>query len=78
MNKGGVGRFGSGWVWLVEAGGKLSSRARQSGQPDDGRQEARLRHRRVGTRVHLKYLNRRPDYLAAWWNVIKLDEIRSA
>ena len=26
MNKGGVGRFGSGWVWLVDAGGKLADR----------------------------------------------------
>ena len=52
MNKGGVGRFGSGWVWLVDSGGKLAVESSgQSGQPDDGRQTRHLRHRRLGTRL---------------------------
>ncbi len=52
MNKAGAGRFGSGWVWLVDAGGKLAIEStREPGQPDLGRQEADLRHRRVGARL---------------------------
>jgi len=76
MNKGGAGRFGSGWVWLVSAGGKLSveSTANQDNPMSDGK------HPIFGIDVwehayYLKYQNRRPDYLAAWWNVINWDEV---
>jgi superoxide dismutase, Fe-Mn family len=71
MNKGGVGRFGSGWVWLVESGGKLTieSTANQDNPMMDGKKPI------FGIDVwehayYLKYQNRRPDYLAAWWNTI--------
>ena len=71
MNKGGVGRFGSGWVWLVDNGGKLAveSTANQDNPMMDGKRPI------FGIDVwehayYLKYQNRRPDYLAAWWNVI--------
>ena len=52
MNKAGVGRFGSGWVWLVDAGGKLAieSTANQDNPMMDGK-TADLRHRRLGTRL---------------------------
>jgi Fe-Mn family superoxide dismutase len=76
MNKGGAARFGSGWVWLVESGGKLSveSTANQDNPMSDGKRPI------FGIDVwehayYLKYQNRRPDYLAAWWNVINWDEV---
>jgi Fe-Mn family superoxide dismutase len=76
MNKGGVGRFGSGWVWLVESAGKfaIESTANQDNPMMDGKKPI------FGIDVwehayYLKYQNRRPDYLAAWWNVINWDEV---
>jgi len=76
MNKAGAGRFGSGWAWLVESGGKLSieSTANQDNPMMDGKRPI------FGIDVwehayYLKYQNRRPDYLAAWWNVVNWDEI---
>jgi superoxide dismutase, Fe-Mn family len=76
MNKGGAGRFGSGWVWLVESGGKLAveSTPNQDNPMMDGKKPI------FGIDVwehayYLKYQNRRPDYLAAWWNVVNWDEV---
>ena len=76
MNKAGVGRFGSGWAWLVESGGKLviESTANQDNPLMDGKRGI------LGIDVwehayYLKYQNRRPDYLAAWWNVINWDAV---
>ena len=76
MNKGGAARFGSGWVWLVESGGKLSveSTANQDNPMSEGKRPV------FGIDVwehayYLKYQNRRPDYLAAWWNVIDWDQV---
>jgi len=78
MNTGGVGRFGSGWVWLVEAAGKLAieSTANQDNPMMDGKKAI------FGIDVwehayYLKYQNRRPDYLAAWWNVINWDAVNA-
>ena len=52
MNKGGVGRFGSGWVWLVDDGGKLS--VESTANQDNPMMEGKKRHhghRRLGARV---------------------------
>ena len=52
IGKAGVGRFGSGWAWVIAQGGKLVIEStREPGQPVDGRQEDCLRHRRLGARV---------------------------
>jgi Fe-Mn family superoxide dismutase len=76
MKKAGVGRFGSGWAWLVEAGGALSieSTPNQDTPLMDGKKVV------MGVDVwehayYLKYQNRRPDYLEAWWNVIDWDAV---
>lgn len=66
-----AGRFGSGWGWLVVDGGKLDvlSTANQDSPLMDGKTPI------LGVDVwehayYLKYQNRRPDYLQAWWNVV--------
>src|SRR5436305_8566578 len=76
MNKGGAGRFGSGWVWLVDSGGKLAieSTPNQDNPMMDGKKPV------FGIDVwehayYLKYQNRRPDYIGAWWNVVNWAEI---
>ncbi len=73
----GVGRFGSGWAWLVVNGGKLeiASTANQD-NPLMGKAVAGVEGAPIlGVDVwehayYLKYQNRRADYLKAWWNVV--------
>jgi Fe-Mn family superoxide dismutase len=76
MKDAGVKRFGSGWAWLVLGGGALSitSTANQDSPLTDG--QAPL----LGVDVwehayYLKYQNRRPEYLDAWWNVVNWDRV---
>ena len=73
----GMGRFGSGWAWLiVDKGGKLAitSTPNQDNPMMDGLKPV------MGVDVwehayYLKYQNRRADYLKAWWNVVRWAEV---
>ena len=79
---GGVGRFGSGWVWLVQHGGKLEivSTPNQD-NPIMGKAIAGCEGKPIlGCDVwehayYLKYQNKRPDYLKAFWNVVNWTEV---
>jgi Fe-Mn family superoxide dismutase len=77
FNDAGTKRFGSGWAWLVlDSSGKLQviSTANQDSPLMDGLYPV------MGNDVwehayYLKYQNRRPEYLNAWWNVVNWDEV---
>jgi Fe-Mn family superoxide dismutase len=77
VNDAGVKRFGSGWTWLVADGGKLevTSTPNQDSPLSDGQMPI------LGIDVwehayYLKYQNRRPDYLEAWWNVVNWEAVQ--
>ena len=77
FNDAGTKRFGSGWVWLVgQKGGKIEilSTANQDSPLMEGLYPI------LGNDVwehayYLKYQNRRPDYLKAWWNVVNWEAV---
>jgi Fe-Mn family superoxide dismutase len=71
-----MGRFGSGWAWLVESGGTVAieSTANQDSPLSDGKKPL------LGLDVwehayYLHYQNRRADYVTAWWNVVNWTEV---
>jgi superoxide dismutase, Fe-Mn family len=71
----GAGRFGSGWAWLLKSGNsvEITSTANQDSPVMEGKYPV------IGLDVwehayYLHYQNRRPDYIAAWWNVVNWEE----
>jgi superoxide dismutase, Fe-Mn family len=75
LNAAGATRFGSGWAWLLKTGSglEITSTANQDSPVMEGRVPV------IGVDVwehayYLKYQNRRPDYLNAWWNVVNWQE----
>lgn len=76
----GVGRFGSGWAWLIVKDGKLeiSSTPNQDNPLMDVAEVKGIPILGVDVWEHayyLKYQNKRPDYLAAIWNVINWNKV---
>ncbi|MCK5316362.1 MAG: superoxide dismutase [Anaerolineales bacterium] len=77
FSKAAATRFGSGWAWLVidgSGGLQVRSTANQDSPISDGLKPI------LGLDVwehayYLKYQNRRPDYVAAWWNVVNWNEV---
>ena len=77
MKNSGVGQFGSGWTWLVytsEGGLQVTSTPNQDSPISSGNTPL------LGIDVwehayYLKYQNKRPDYIDAWWNVVNWDEV---
>jgi superoxide dismutase, Fe-Mn family len=77
VNDAGVKRFGSGWTWLVHDGTGLAVYSTPNQDSPISKADTPL----LGIDVwehsyYLKYQNRRPDYLEAWWNVVNWDAVQ--
>ncbi len=77
FSKAAAGRFGSGWAWLVVKGGKLAvtSTPNQDSPLMDGSGTPILGLDVWEHAYYLDYQNKRPDYIAAFWNVVNWDEV---
>jgi superoxide dismutase, Fe-Mn family len=77
FNAAGAARFGSGWVWLVNENGRLAitSTPNQDNPLMDGKAPPILGNDVWEHAYYLKYQNRRPDYLKAWWNTVNWAEV---
>ena len=75
--KAGATRFGSGWAWLVVKDGKLAitSTPNQDNPLMDGSGTPLLGCDVWEHAYYLKYQNKRPDYIAAWWNTVNWDAV---
>jgi Fe-Mn family superoxide dismutase len=79
VNEAGVNQFGSGWTWLVRDG---SGGLQVVSTPNQDSPVTQNLTPLLGIDVwehayYLKYQNRRPDYLEAWWNVVNWDAVAS-
>jgi len=72
----GMSRFGSGWVWLIQDGGELSitTTPYQDCPVSEGK-KVLLGNDLWEHAYYLKYQNRRPEYLAAWWSVVNWNKV---
>ena len=76
INDGGVKRFGSGWSWLVWDGTALAVYSTANQDSPILQSDVPLLGIDVWEHAYyLNYQNRRPDYLAAWWNVVNWPEV---
>jgi Fe-Mn family superoxide dismutase len=76
MNDGGVKRFGSGWSWLVWDGTALAAYSTPNQDSPLLQDDVPLLGIDVWEHAYyLKYQNKRPAYLEAWWNVVNWDEV---
>jgi superoxide dismutase, Fe-Mn family len=77
VNDAGIKRFGSGWTWLVHDGTGLA--VRSTANQDSPLMDSQSPLLGIDVWEHayyLKYQNRRPDYLQAWWNVVNWDAVQ--
>jgi Fe-Mn family superoxide dismutase len=76
LNDGGVKRFGSGWTWLVWDGTGLATYSTPNQDSPLLQDDVPLLGIDVWEHAYyLKYQNKRPAYLEAWWNVVNWDEV---
>ena len=76
FKKAAIGRFGSGWAWVIDAGGKLV--VESSANQDSPLMASKKVVFGIDVWEHayyLNYQNRRPDYVAAWWNVVNWNAV---
>jgi Fe-Mn family superoxide dismutase len=77
VNDTGVKRFGSGWTWFVHDGTGLAVYSTANQDSPISNSDTPLLGIDVWEHAYyLKYQNRRPDYLAAWWNVVNWDAVQ--